>query len=167
MRNGIWRETDKHLVIGWRRHRSHYKQWDQAFLVCGILLWRAENLLESRLPRLRHFCNNSSKRLWETLHFSTLSTNNECNQRKSWRVNFHDHHCCASRSQNEAKLKRFGVTTATSIGWGQEEGMDEDTAMWKEVKGRCACEIIYGSPERQKKSYLKSHLATIKKKLML
>ena len=69
------------------------------------------------------------------LHFSTLSTNNERNQRKSlknWRVNFHDHHHCASRSHNETKLKRFGITAATAIGWRQEEGMDENTAMWKE-----------------------------------
>ena len=67
------------------------------------------------------------------LHFSTLSTsNNKRNQRKSWRVNFHDHHHCASRSHNETKLKRFGITATTAIGWGQEEGMDEDTAMWKE-----------------------------------
>ena len=63
------------------------------------------------------------------LHFSTLSTNNKRNQRKSWRVNFHDHHRCASRSHNETKLKRFGITATTAIGWGQEEGMDEDTAM--------------------------------------
>ena len=33
---------------------------------------------------------------------------------------------------NETKLKRFGITAATAIGWGQEEGMDEDTALWKE-----------------------------------
>ena len=33
---------------------------------------------------------------------------------------------------NETKLKRFGITAATAIGWGQEEGMDEETAMWKE-----------------------------------
>ena len=66
------------------------------------------------------------------LHFSTLSTNNKRNQRKSWRVNFHDHHRCASRSHNETKLKQFGITATTAIGWGQEEGMDEDTAMWKE-----------------------------------
>ena len=51
------------------------------------------------------------------LHFS--------NQRKSWRVNFHDNHRCALHSHNETKLKRFG----TAIGWGQEEGVDEDTAM--------------------------------------
>ena len=51
---------------------------------------------------------------------------------KNWRVNFHDHHRCASRSHNETKLKRFGITAATAIGWRQEEGMDENTAMWKE-----------------------------------
>ena len=66
------------------------------------------------------------------LHFSTLFTNNERNQRKSWRVNFHDDHRCASRSHNETTLKRFGITAATAIGWGKEEGMDEDTALWKE-----------------------------------
>ena len=64
------------------------------------------------------------------LQFSTLSKNNEHNQRKSWQVNFHDHHHCASRSHNETKLKWFGITAATAIGWGQEEGMDEDTAIW-------------------------------------
>ena len=69
------------------------------------------------------------------LHFSTLSTNNERNQRKSlknWRVNFHDHHRCASRSHNETKLKRFGITVAKAIGLRQKEGTDEDTAMCKE-----------------------------------
>ena len=44
--------------------------------------------------------------------------------------------------------------------------MDEDTAMLGNVKGRCACEIIYGSLERQKISYLKGYLAGIKR-LML
>ena len=55
--------------------------------------------------------------------------NNKRYQRKSWRVNFHNHHCCASRSHNETKLKRFGITATTAIAWGQEEGMIEDTAM--------------------------------------
>ena len=50
----------------------------------------------------------------------------------SWRVNFHDHHRCASRSHNETKLKRFGITATTAIGQRQEEGMDEGTAMLKE-----------------------------------
>ena len=132
MRNGIWRERDRHLVIESGRHRSYYKQCNRAFHVCGILLWRAENLLESRSPRLRRF-RDCSNELWETLHFSTLSTNNERNQKKScWRVNFHDHHRCASRSRNETKLKQFEIIVATSIGWGREKGMDEDTAMWKE-----------------------------------
>ena len=40
--------------------------------------------------------------------------------------------------------------------------MDEDAAMSVNVKGRCACEIIYGSLERQTKSYLKGYLAAIK-----
>ena len=40
--------------------------------------------------------------------------------------------------------------------------MDEDTAMWKEG----VRVIIYRSPERQKKSYLKGYLAAIKR-LML
>ena len=34
----------------------------------------------------------------ESLIFSTLSTNNELNQRKHCPVNFYDHHCCASPS---------------------------------------------------------------------
>ena len=33
------------------------------------------------------------------------------------------------------------------------------------VKGRCACEIIYGCPERHKKSYLKGYLAVIKRSM--
>ena len=41
--------------------------------------------------------------------------------------------------------------------------MDEDTAMSGNVKGRCVCEIISGSPERQKKSYLKGYLVAIKR----
>ena len=62
--------------------------------------------------------------------FSTLSMNNKRNQRKSWLVNFRDHHRCASRSHNEIKLKRFGITATTAIGWRQpEEGIDKDTAM--------------------------------------
>ena len=77
MRNGIWRETDRHLVIESRRYRSYYKQCNRAFPVCGIFLWRAKNLLESHSPRLRLF-RDSTNRLWGTLHFSTLSTNNEC-----------------------------------------------------------------------------------------
>ena len=131
MRNGIWRERDKHLVIGSCRHRSYYKQCNRAFPGCGIFSWRAENLFESRSLSLRHFYD-SSNRVWETLHFSTLSMNNERNQRKSWRVNFHDHHHSTSRSQNETKHRRFGIAAATSKGWGHEEGMDEDKAMWKE-----------------------------------
>ena len=80
--------------------------------------------------------------------------NNERNQKTSWRVNFHDHHRCASRSQNETKHKRFGITAATSKGWGQEEGMDEDKAMWKEgVHVRLFMEAQKG----KQKTFLKSH----------
>ena len=57
-------------------------------------------LLESRSPRPGRFCNFSN-RFWGELDFSTLSTNNQCNQRKSWLVNFHDHNHCTSRSHNE------------------------------------------------------------------
>ena len=32
---------------------------------------------------------------------------------------FHNHHRCASRSHNETKLKRFGITATTAIAWGQ------------------------------------------------
>ena len=148
MRNGIWRERDKHLVIGSRRLRSYYKQCNRAFPVCGVFSWRAENLLESCSPSLKHFCD-SSNRVWEILHFSTLSMNNERNQRKSWRVNSHDHHRCASHSQNETKHKRFGITAATSKGWGQEEGMDEDKAMWKE--GVRVRSLILWKPREAKK----------------
>ena len=77
--------------------------------------------------------------------YSTLFTNNKRNQRKRWRVNFHYHRRCASRSYNETKLKRFGITAATAVGWGQEEGMDEDTAMWKEgVRARSFLEAQKG-----------------------
>ena len=69
--------------------------------------------------------------------FSTLSTNNECNQRKSWHVNFHDHHHCTTRSHNEIPSSSdLEKKPATAIGWGQEEGMDKVTAMWGK------CEII-------------------------
>ena len=30
------------------------------------------------------------------------------------------------------QVQRFGITAATATGWGQEEGMDEDTTTWKE-----------------------------------
>ena len=98
MRNAICRERD----ICYRAcgHYSYYKQHNQAFPVCQIFLWWAENLLESRSRRPGRFCN-SSNRLWGELDFSTLFTNNECNQRKSWHVNFHNHHHCTSRNHNE------------------------------------------------------------------
>ena len=95
---------------------------------------RAKTLLESRSLRPGRF-RHSSNGLWETfifLLFPPMMNVISNNQRKSWRVNFHDDHRCTSRSHNETKLKRFGITAATAIGWAQEEGMDEDTALWKE-----------------------------------
>ena len=83
------------------------------------------------------------------LHFSTLSTsNNKRDQRQSWRVNFHDHHRCTSPSHNDTKLKRVWNNSNNShrLGTGGRHGRRHGN-----VKGRCACEIIYGSPERQKK----------------
>ena len=150
MRNGIWRERDKHLVIGSLRLRSYYKQCNRAFPVCGIFSWRAENLLESRSPSLRHF-SDSFNRVCETLSFSTLSMNNERNQRKSWRVNFHDHHRCASGSHNETKLQAIWNNSNNShkLGAGGRHGRRHGN-----VKGSCACEIIYGGPERHKKNLI-------------
>ena len=54
--------------------------------------------------------------LWETFIFLLFPRIIKRHQRKSWRVNFHDHHRCASRSHNETKLKRFGITATTAIG---------------------------------------------------
>ena len=84
----------------------------------------------------------------EDLHFSTLSTNNKRNQRKSWRVNFLDHHLCASRSHNETKLQVIWNSSNNShrLGAGGRREPRHGN-----VKGRCACDIIYGSPERHKK----------------
>ena len=45
----------------------------------------------------------------------------------------------------------FGITATTAIGWGQEEGVDEDTAIRKEGK---------------KESYLKDYLAAIKRLIL-
>ena len=56
------------------------------------------------------------------------------------------------------KLKRFGISAATVIGWGQEESMGEDTAMWKEdVKS------FMEAQKAKKKSCLKGYLAAIKR----
>ena len=126
MRNSIWRERDiwlwNHAHIEATIHNAiehflYVESFREGQKICLNLVRRGQDVC-SILP------TGSGD-----LHFSTLSTNNERNQRKRWRVNFHDHHRCASRSHNETKLKRFGITATTAIGWGQEEGMDEDTAM--------------------------------------
>ena len=132
MRNAIWRERDIWLsnhadieatINNVIEHFLYVESFREEQKICLNLVRRGQDVF-AILP------TGSGD-----LHFSTLSTNNERNQGKSWRVNLHDHHRCASRSHNklnETKLKRFGITAATAIGWGQEEGMDEDTAMWKE-----------------------------------
>ena len=124
------RETS---VIESRGHRSFYKQWNRAFpLHCMRNLFvKSRKFAWISIAEARTFSRFFQRALGD-LHFSTLSTNNKRNQRKSWRVNFHDNHRCTSRSHNETKLKRFGITATPAIGWGQEEGVDEDKVMWKE-----------------------------------
>ena len=56
---------------------------------------------------------------------------------------------------------RFRITAATAIGWGQEEGMDEDTAMWKKD-----VRPLMKAQKGKKISCLKGYLAAIKR-LML
>ena len=127
MRNAIWRERDIWLwnhadiegtINSAIEHFPHVESFREEQKICLNPVRRGQDVF-AILP------TGSGD-----LNFSTLSTNNERNQRKRWRVNFHDHHRCASRSHNETK--RFGISAATAIGWGQKEGMDEDTAMWKE-----------------------------------
>ena len=51
-------------------------------------------------------------------------------------------------SQWNTRLKRFGITATTAIGWGQEEGMDDDTVRWKEgVRVRSFTEAQKGKKE--------------------
>ena len=99
------------------------------------------------------------------LHFSTLSTNSKCNQRKSWRVNFHDHHRFPSRSYNETKLQTLwnNGNNSLRLGAGGRHGRRHGN-----VKGRCTCEIINFKEAQKgtKKSYLKGYLSAIKR-LML
>ena len=133
--NAIWRERD----ICYRITRtSKLLCTMQSSISCMRNLFVKNRKFASiSFAEARTFSRFFQRALWD-LHFSTLSTNNKRNQRKSWRVNFHDHHRCASRSHNETKLKRFGITATTAIGWGQEESMEEDTAMWKVRKPRGA-----------------------------
>ena len=147
-------------VIESRGHRSYYKQYMQSSISCMRNLFvKSRKFAWISFAEARK-CSRFFQRALGDLHFSTLSTlNNKRNQRKSWRVNFHDHHRCASRSHNETKLKRFGITATTAIGWGQEEGMDEDTAMWKEgVRVRSFMEAQKG-----KKILMKGYLAATKR----
>ena len=98
MRNGIHGRGDT-SVIESRGHQSYYNG-NRTFPSCGIFSRGAGNLLEDSGLRQGRF-RDSSDRLWGELDFSTHSINNERYQRKIWRVNFDDHHRCASRSLNE------------------------------------------------------------------
>ena len=131
---------------------------NNAFPVCGIFLRKFAWI---SFAKARMFSQFFQQALGD-LHFSTLFTNNEHNQRKSWGVNFHDHHHCASRSHNESILKWSGITAATAI-WGQEEGIGRRHG---NLKGRCACKIIYGSPWKAKK-ILFERLFSCNKKIKL
>ena len=135
-------EGERHLVLKSRWHQSYYKQCNQVFPVFGI--FSRKKFARISFAEARTFSRFFQRAVGD-LHFSTLSTNTERNKRKSWRVNFRDHHRCASRSHNETTLKRFGIRAATTIGWGQKEGMDEDMALWKEgVRVRSFMEVQKG-----------------------
>ena len=58
-------ERKRHLVI---KSRDIEATINDAFPVCGIVLWRAENLFESRSPRPGRF-DDFSNGLWETFTF--------------------------------------------------------------------------------------------------
>ena len=97
----------------------------------NLVVKRAENLLESRSPRPDVFAILPTGS-WRPSFFLLFPRIISVIKGKVGESVFHNHHRCASRSHNETKLKRFGITAATALGWGQEEGMDEDPAMWKE-----------------------------------
>ena len=122
------RETS---VIESRGHRSYYKQCNRTFPVWGIFSWRAENLLESRSPRPGRF-RDSSNGLWDTfifLLFPRIINVIKGKVDESISTIIIVAPLVAIMKQSS---KRFEITAITAIGWGQEEGMDEDTAMWKE-----------------------------------
>ena len=114
------RETS---VIESRGHRSYYKQCNRAFPVWGIFSWRAENLLESRSPRPGRF-RDSSNGLWETFIFLLFPRIMNLIKGKVGES--------ISTIIIVAPLVAIMKPSSTAKGWGQEEGMDEDTAMWKE-----------------------------------
>ena len=108
-----------------------YKRCNRAFPVWGIFSWRAEKLLASRSPRPESF-RDSSSRLWETfifLLFPRIINVIKGKVGESISTIIIVAPLLAIMTPNSSE---FGITATTAIGWGQEEGMDEDTAMWKE-----------------------------------
>ena len=162
MRNAIWRERET-SVFESRGHRSYYEQCNRAFPVWGIFSWRAENLLESRSPRPGRF-RDSSNVLWETFIFLLFPRIiNVITGKVGESIS-----TIIIVAPLVAIMKPItqaiwnNSNNSHRLGTGGRHGRRHGN-----VKGRCACEIIYGSPERQKKSYLKNYLAAILKRLML
>ena len=127
-------------------------------VVWGIFSWRAEKLLESRSPRPGRF-RDSSNRFWETFIFALFPRiinviKAKVDESISSIIIFVPLVAIIKPSS-----KRFGITAIKAIGWGQEEGMDQDTAMWKEgVRVTSFME----AQNCTKKSYLKGYLTAIK-----
>ena len=153
------RETS---VIESRGHRSYYKQCNRTFPVWGIFSWRAENLLESRSPRPGRF-RHSSNGLWETFIFLLFPRVINVITGKVGESISTIIIVAPLVAIMKPKTQAIWNNSNNShrLGTGGRHGRRHGN-----VKGRCACEIIYGIPERQKKSYLKGYLATIKR-LML
>ena len=137
------RETS---VIESRGHRSYYKQCNRPFPVWGIFSWRAENLLESRSPRPERF-RDSSNWLWETFIFLLFPRIMKVIKGKVDESFSTIIIVAPFVPIMKTKLKRFWITATNShrLGTGGRHGRRHGN-----VKGRCAFEIIYGSPERQK-----------------
>ena len=125
----VGRETS---VIESRGHLSYYKQCNQAFPAWGIFSWRAVNLLEPRSPRPGRF-RDSSSGLWETFIFLLFPRRiinvikGKVGESISAIIIVAPLLAIMTLSSSE-----FGMTATTAIGWGQEEGMDKETEMWKE-----------------------------------
>ena len=152
------RETS---VIESRVHRSNYKQRNRAFPVWGIFSWRAENLLESRSPSPGRF-RDSFNGLWETFIFLLFSRIvNVIKGKFGESISTIIIVASLVAVRNQAQAIWNNSDNSHRLGTGGRPGRRHGN-----VKGRCACEIIYGSPERQNKSSLKGYLAAIKR-LML
>ena len=157
----MWYGGRETSVIESCKHQSYNKQCNQAFSVCGIFSWRAENLLESDSPRpgfLRDFSNG----LWESfifLLFPQIMNIIKGKIGESISTIIIVAPVVAIMKPGSSNLNNS--SNSLKLGAGGRHG-------WRHgyVEGRCACEIIYGNPERQKKSHLKGYLATIKR-LML